>query len=268
MIYVCSDIHGHYDMYLRMLDLINFSDDDTLYIIGDVIDRGPYPVPLLLDVLKRKNVILMMGNHEHMMVQGMWYDSDDDYNDWMYNGGEVTLRQLEELECKERKYIFEELEKCPLIIPGLEVNGHRFYLAHASHALYPEKEVLLYKDAGEQNRDRILWNRDYRNIDRERLTYAYRRLYAEYGKTTLLIGHTPVHRCSYGVITSNGYCRISKARGGHLINLDCGCAAGITLGVLRLDDMCEFYVDNRSLNHVFQKNFSQHIPKLSRKEKF
>lgn len=34
MIYCMSDIHGELDRFKAMLDLINFSSDDTLYIIG------------------------------------------------------------------------------------------------------------------------------------------------------------------------------------------------------------------------------------------
>lgn len=41
MHYVVSDIHGYYDRYLKLLEVINFTDDDTLYILGDIVDRGP-----------------------------------------------------------------------------------------------------------------------------------------------------------------------------------------------------------------------------------
>ena len=41
MTYVMSDIHGEYEKYLKMLDLIGFRDEDELYVLGDVIDRGP-----------------------------------------------------------------------------------------------------------------------------------------------------------------------------------------------------------------------------------
>lgn len=27
-----------------MLDQIHFSDSDELYVLGDVVDRGPYPI--------------------------------------------------------------------------------------------------------------------------------------------------------------------------------------------------------------------------------
>ena len=37
MIYVMSDIHGMYDKYIEMMDLIDLKEADTLYILGDII---------------------------------------------------------------------------------------------------------------------------------------------------------------------------------------------------------------------------------------
>ena len=45
--FVLSDIHGCMEQYHRMLETIGFGDGDTLYIIGDVIDRGLYGAELL-----------------------------------------------------------------------------------------------------------------------------------------------------------------------------------------------------------------------------
>ena len=36
-----SDIHGCFDKYQKMLRRIDFAPEDTLYVLGDVIDRGP-----------------------------------------------------------------------------------------------------------------------------------------------------------------------------------------------------------------------------------
>ena len=41
MIYAMSDIHGCFDKYRAMLSEIQFKSTDTLYVLGDVIDRGP-----------------------------------------------------------------------------------------------------------------------------------------------------------------------------------------------------------------------------------
>lgn len=38
--YVMGDIHGEADRFHAMLKKIQFSEDDTLILLGDVIDRG------------------------------------------------------------------------------------------------------------------------------------------------------------------------------------------------------------------------------------
>ena len=40
MNYVISDIHGCYEQYIKLLDKIHFSERDTLYLLGDLVDRG------------------------------------------------------------------------------------------------------------------------------------------------------------------------------------------------------------------------------------
>ena len=66
MLYVMSDIHGEYERYLSMLEQIDFSQDDTLFVLGDVVDRGPEPIRVLQDMASRDNVYLLKGNHEAM----------------------------------------------------------------------------------------------------------------------------------------------------------------------------------------------------------
>ena len=64
MTYVTSDIHGCYDRYEKMLEKIGFSDEDMLYVLGDVLDYGPQPLAVLQDMSMRANVIPILGNHE------------------------------------------------------------------------------------------------------------------------------------------------------------------------------------------------------------
>lgn len=51
MIYTISDIHGHYDKYSEMLEKINFGDKDTLYVLGDIIDRYDDGIKIMLDMI-------------------------------------------------------------------------------------------------------------------------------------------------------------------------------------------------------------------------
>ena len=65
MNYICSDIHGEYELFLKLLDKINFSDSDVLYICGDVVEKGPDSIKLLKYIFDRKNIKMIMGNHEY-----------------------------------------------------------------------------------------------------------------------------------------------------------------------------------------------------------
>lgn len=65
MQYVMSDIHGCRDSFYRLLSQIGFGDGDALYILGDVLDRGPDGVRLLLELERLAGVTLLRGNHEH-----------------------------------------------------------------------------------------------------------------------------------------------------------------------------------------------------------
>ena len=71
MTYVMSDLHGCYDKYAQMLEKICFGDGDTLYILGDVIDRGPDGIKILMDMMGRKNVIPIIGNHESLALSSL-----------------------------------------------------------------------------------------------------------------------------------------------------------------------------------------------------
>ena len=60
--YVISDIHGEYDKFITLLEKIDLKDSDTLYILGDVVDRGPNPVKTLLKLMEMPNVVLFHKN--------------------------------------------------------------------------------------------------------------------------------------------------------------------------------------------------------------
>lgn len=67
--YVISDIHGQYDMFIELLDKIQFQNTDTLYILGDILDRGPHPIKTLMKFMEMPNVICIVGNHEYMALE-------------------------------------------------------------------------------------------------------------------------------------------------------------------------------------------------------
>ena len=69
MIEGTSDIHGEYDKFMELLDKIKLKETDTLYILGDILDRGPHPIKTLRKLMDMPNVICMVGNHELMALE-------------------------------------------------------------------------------------------------------------------------------------------------------------------------------------------------------
>lgn len=65
--YVISDIHGQFDALMQMMTLIDFCEEDELYILGDVIDRGPKSVECIRWIMNRDNILTLLGNHEFIL---------------------------------------------------------------------------------------------------------------------------------------------------------------------------------------------------------
>lgn len=127
MIYAVSDIHGCYEQYKEILDKTGFSSADTLYVLGDVLDRGPQPIRVLEDMAGRYNVIPIIGNHEYMALSVLKslmteiksdnYDKVLDqnfmekYQHWIMDGGQITLEQFRNLSPDDREFLLGYLEE-------------------------------------------------------------------------------------------------------------------------------------------------------------
>ena len=127
MIYVVSDIHGNYEKYIKIYDRINLTDTDTLYVLGDVVDRGTNSMKILLDMMCRSNVIPILGNHEFMaetilskLIKEITEENLSIFNDdfltgmlsWINdNGGENTLADFKNLPLEDRLAVLEYLEE-------------------------------------------------------------------------------------------------------------------------------------------------------------
>ena len=145
--FVISDIHGHYDTFIKLLDLIEFKPDDLLYIDGDVIDRGKDGIRLIKYIMQQPNMEMFLGNHEMMMLKAIEYQRDlesgkidpkaeDDhltpYELWTHpaNGGEDTFRDFYSLSRSEQDEI-EAYLKGLRLIKRIEVAGVKYHISHS-----------------------------------------------------------------------------------------------------------------------------------------
>lgn len=239
--YVMSDIHGVYEKFKEMLKTIHFSDNDTLYILGDVIDRGKESIPLLLDIMERENIILMLGNHELMMYEV--YDKGKSKDTWYWNGGQNTDTQFLSLSSWEQDNILDYIWRLPVIIPNLTLNGRTHYLAHST--FLDNRECLQTKSMvtlSAPEVKHVVWEREYPYYN-----IKCANIYPEVKNSILITGHTITE---HYYINETQYTKghIFHGHKNHFIGIDCGCAAYAIgkaygrLGCLRLDDGKEFYV--------------------------
>ena len=56
MIYAVSDLHGCYGKYTKLLDRLNMTSGDSLYILGDIVDRGNDGIKILSDLVNNRNL--------------------------------------------------------------------------------------------------------------------------------------------------------------------------------------------------------------------
>ncbi|NLB37239.1 MAG: hypothetical protein GX824_08095 [Clostridiales bacterium] len=69
MIYVTGNLCGRLEIWKKLLGKLSFKQSDELFILGDVIDCGPEPVKLLLDLMERPNVFTVLGRNEYMFLK-------------------------------------------------------------------------------------------------------------------------------------------------------------------------------------------------------
>ena len=218
MIYVMSDIHGCLDRYRNVLRQIRLRKDDHLYILGDVIDRGPEGLCILRDTMERGNVTLMLGNHEHMMLEALSHPGNDELLGlWYANGGRVTHEHFKYCSLAYRAEVLWYIRSLPLNIE-VSVNGTDYLLVHGAPAsTYPKGSRFANQT------EHAVWTRLGRNTP----------LFED---KIVIFGHTPTHHYNHEY-------PMAIWHGKNKIGIDCGCARGADgrLGCLRLDDMQEFY---------------------------
>ena len=95
--YVIGDIHGCIRTFRSLAEeKIRLNAGDSLYLLGDYIDRGPDSkavIDYILDLRKNKiDVIPLMGNHEFMLLASM--KDREFFRLWMLNAGFTTLRDF------------------------------------------------------------------------------------------------------------------------------------------------------------------------------
>lgn len=232
--YVTSDIHGEYDLFIRLLEKIQLKDDDTLYVLGDVVDRGPHPIKTLLKLMEMPNVLCLVGNHELMAIECLEFLMQeitdtalesldekmlDNLVTWQYSGSRTTIEEFRQLNRTTQAEIIEYIKDF-LIYEELKVSDKDYLLVHGGLGnFYPGKDIEEY------SLKELVWDRAEYDI-----TY--------FGEKYVITGHMPTQDIPGN--PNPGYI----FKGNNHIALDCGCnRPDGRLAAICLDTMGEYYVE-------------------------
>ncbi len=227
MTYAVSDLHGCFEPYRKLFGVIGLGENDTLYVLGDVADRGEGGIDILLDMMTRKNVIPLKGNHDYIACRllrslGRTYGggAGDDrllegYRLWFLDGGKPTLDAYLKLDAAAQNKVLAYWNTFEYYAEE-EAGGNRFFLSHTLPAPGQGADLfdcpILDFSAGETD-------------------YGTRYL----PDRITVTGHTPTF-----LIDPAAKGRIWRGNGHAAI--DCGAVFGGPLGVLCLDTGEEFYI--------------------------
>jgi serine/threonine protein phosphatase 1 len=87
-----GDIHGCDLAFDTLLQALSISSDDSVVVLGDVVDRGPGSRQVIERLLRLQNecqLVFIQGNHEEMMLAGL--KSEQMAQGWLLYGGKATI---------------------------------------------------------------------------------------------------------------------------------------------------------------------------------
>ena len=190
---VIGDIHGKWERFCSVYDEVGFNvEKDLIVFLGDYLDRGDAPVPVMEWVMKhygQKNMIFLRGNHEEMFYEAFMevqnseghkaFSLDSSMAMWLKNGGRITYEGIRDTGREEELIsnwlsLIAKLSLCIEIM----VNDQTYWFMHAN--CNPDLPL-----AGQDDVD-LLWRR----------TLA-ERPYLHQGEQTIVLGHTPVQALGY-----------------------------------------------------------------------
>lgn len=169
--YIVGDIHGDIESLNRLLTLLNLSNLDELYLLGDMIDRGTSSAEVV-DLVRKNNYKPILGNHELYLIRAY----KDIYFKRFYKqiGGKSTINSYKSMYADTWKTALKDDIKWLLTLPLCRDLGDIF-LIHAG--VNPKK--LLHQQTEE----------DLTSI-RGKFHYSPARYFND---KTIIVGHTITH---------------------------------------------------------------------------
>lgn len=157
--YVVGDIHGEFNRLESCLNNLSFNDNDRLFCVGDLIDRGSNNEKVY-EFLLRKNVFSVRGNHEDNLLS---IYEDVEIRDYMFSS-DMGLDWWLSINLDKRAAIINKLKGLPIAIE-IENDEKKYGIIHADTA-YNDWNIIKKILSEEENlkRDAVInysiWSRN------------------------------------------------------------------------------------------------------------
>lgn len=114
---------------------------DTLYVLGDILDRGPHPIQIILKIMEMPNVVCLTGNHELMALECLEFLMQEitkisiekvdekmleNLVTWQYNGSKSTIDEFRTLS-REMQYEVSAIDNYITICGHRPIGGNRIW---------------------------------------------------------------------------------------------------------------------------------------------
>lgn len=207
MILCSTDWHGNLELAKKILN--SLQPEDTLYYLGDAIDRGESGWTVLKMLLDNPQVVFIKGNHEQML-EDCYNSNNPDYKYlWFSNGGAPTDVEMSKENTKEIRRIMNILKALPLRV-DLMIKDRHIILTHAG--MTPSFAEMGYPE--DYIKQCYLWDRKH---------LRHQKWNKKYPNTYIIHGHTPCQLLSkYIELSDKNNLSYTSYCEGHKIDLDVG----------------------------------------------
>lgn len=201
--FVIGDIHGRIEALQEVLLSSTFNyEKDKLIILGDIVDGGANSKECVDELLKIKNKVFVLGNHDQWWMNS--YKNDDMFDGWLSQGGLATVQSYKSGIPDSHKAFFDSA------IP--------YYIQDNMLFVHGGFDVWQKKTVEETPINHLIWDRDIINFVQKGNTIP--------GFKYVFIGHTTTQM--HGGVTE-------PIKFNNLYMLDCGAGWNGKLCIMNID---------------------------------
>ena len=246
--YVVSDIHGAYDRFEELLNMIKpdlESGSDELYLLGDYGDWGKKSIETIRYVMeldRSEHVHCIKGNHDLMFENQI---REPEYRDENWYFANMGMRTWDAYICldEDEKHMIADWIKGLKYSIEFEVDGELYMAAHAYPYFGNRGNLGYFYTLQDAVWMRLSWDSD-----------PFRDYHGKKKYRALICGHTITAAYYRGAGLKRPFEHNCIFKGPHFIGIDCGAkcieygnlwakeARDARLAALRIEDMKEYYV--------------------------